>query len=162
VARNRGEALKPGLVIDGRGRPTTDPASFYAEPPGAIFPIAGHKGSGLSLFCEILAGSLSGGGSSHPENPTAWRLVNNMLSLAFDPAAIPDIDFGGDVSRLAAWVKGSPPVEPSGKVLLPGEIEDETESVRMKKGIPLDAETRRQLSDVMTQLGLDVPTEMRS
>ena len=50
IARNRGEALEPGIVIDGKGRPTTDPDAFYAEPPGAIFPFGGHKGSGLSVF----------------------------------------------------------------------------------------------------------------
>lgn len=161
VARNRGEKLKPGLVTDGRGKPTTDPEAFYAEPPGAIFPIAGHKGSGLSLFCEVLAGSLSGGGSSHPKSPTAWRLVNNMMSLAFDPAAIPGTDFGGDVARLTAWVKGSPPAEPNGQVLLPGEIEDQTEAARLESGAPLDTETIRQLAATMTALGLDVPQEFR-
>jgi uncharacterized oxidoreductase len=161
VARNRGEKLKPGLVIDGRGRPTTEPAAFYADPPGAIFPIAGHKGSGLSLFCEILAGSLTGGGSSHPKSPTAWRLVNNMLSIAFDPKAIPDADFCADVSRLVTWVAASPPAEPGEKVRLPGEIEDETEAARLKTGIPLDAETRRQLSQTMTTLKVEVPAELR-
>jgi uncharacterized oxidoreductase len=48
-------------VLDGHGRSTTDPEVFYANPPGAILPIGGHKGSGLSFFCEILAGSLTGG-----------------------------------------------------------------------------------------------------
>ncbi|MBN9114605.1 MAG: Ldh family oxidoreductase, partial [Pandoraea sp.] len=58
--------------------------AFYASPPGAIFPFGGHKGSGLSLFCEIFAGSLTGGFASNPKNPTAGRLVNNMLTIAFD------------------------------------------------------------------------------
>ena len=56
VMKNKGEQLAPGLVIDGAGKPTTDPAAFYADPPGAIFPFGGHKGSGLSFFCEVLAG----------------------------------------------------------------------------------------------------------
>ena len=66
VAKNKGEQLPPGLVLDGKGRPTTDPKAFYAEPPGAILPFGGHKGSGLSFFCEILAGSLTGGHASNP------------------------------------------------------------------------------------------------
>ena len=74
MARNKGEKIAPGNVLDGAGRPTDDPEAFYANPPGAIFPFGAHKGSGLSLFCEILAGSLTGGHSQPPDQrrpPTA-------------------------------------------------------------------------------------------
>jgi uncharacterized oxidoreductase len=145
IARNRGEQLKPGMVIDGAGRPTTDPATFYGNPPGAIFPFGGHKGSGLSFFCEIFAGSLTGGGSSHPKNPSAIKLVNNMLSIAFDPAAFPSAAFAADVTRLVDWVKSSSPIEQGGAVLLPGEVEEVTAADRLRGGIPLDDETMRQL-----------------
>jgi uncharacterized oxidoreductase len=149
VARNKGEAIPENAVVDGRGKPTTDPAAFYADPPGAILPFGGHKGSGLSIFCEILAGSLTGGGSSHPDNPTAGRLVNNMLTLAFDPAAFGGADvFRQDVERLAAWTRASPPAEPGGQVLLPGDIERLNRVARLRDGIPLDAETVRQLTAV--------------
>ena len=74
VARNKQEMLAPGQVLDGAGRPTSDPEAFYADPPGAILPFGAHKGSGLSLFCEIFAGSLTGGHSSHPQSPTAGGL----------------------------------------------------------------------------------------
>ena len=120
------------------GRPT-DPEAFYANPPGAILPFGGHKGSGLSLFCEILAGSLTGGFASHPTTPTAGRLVNNMLSIVFDPAAFAGADFfAADLARLMAWTKASPPLEPGGAVLLPGEIELRTRREREANGIPLD------------------------
>ena len=160
VARNRREALGPGLVMDGAGRPTTDPEAFYASPPGAIFPFGGHKGSGLSVFCEILAGSLAGGGSSHPNNPTASRLVNNMLTIALDPQVVPDADFAADVERLAAWITASPPIEAGGRVLLPGEIEAETMAERLTEGVPLDAATCRQLADVARALAVPVPEEL--
>src|SRR5690242_15328429 len=62
VARNKKEALPAGAILDGNGQPSRDAEVFYASPPGAILPIAGHKGSGLSLMCEILAGALTGGG----------------------------------------------------------------------------------------------------
>ncbi|MFI5013912.1 MAG: malate/lactate/ureidoglycolate dehydrogenase [Hyphomicrobiales bacterium] len=157
VARNRGEALGEGLVIDGAGRPTTDPEAFYASPPGAIFPFGGHKGYGLSFFCEVLAGSLTGGGSSHPDNPTASRLVNNMLSLALDPAAFPSADFAADIERLCAWVTSSPPMTKDGRVMLPGEIEAQTLATRSRTGIPLDAVTRRGLAEAARRLAVEVP-----
>ena len=161
VARNRGEAPKPGQVIDGPGQPTTEPAAFYRDPPGAIFPIAGHKGSGLSLFCEILAGSLTGRGSSHPGNPTAWRLVNNMLTLAFDPAAILGTDFAGDVTRLKAWVKGTPPFDSATPVQLPGEIEAATETALLSSGVPVGPVARRNFAETQTRLRLDIQGEFK-
>ena len=158
VARNRGEALEPGLVLDGHGRPTADPDAFYASPPGAILPFGGHKGSGLSFFCEVLAGALTGGGGSHPDNPTARRLVNNMLSIALDPAAVPGSAFADDVSRLIEWTKASRPAEPGGEVLLPGEIEERTRAERLRDGIPLDVETLRQLAATARRLSVACPS----
>ena len=109
VARNKGQTLQPGQVLDGKGNPTTDPMAFYANPPGAILPVGGHKGSGLSIFCEILAGSLTSGFASNPEAPTAKRLVNNMVSIAFDPDAFAGNEFfASDVLRLEDWVRRHP------------------------------------------------------
>ena len=157
VARNRRETIEPGHILDGAGRPTIDPEAFYADIPGAILPFGAHKGSGLSLFCEIIAGSLTGGFSSHPDNPTAGRLVNNMLSIAFDPAAFAGRDFfAGDLARLVGWTQASPPLQPGGSVLLPGEIELRTRREREAKGIPLDSETRAQIVTAGSQVGLRV------
>jgi len=160
VARNRREAVPQGLIVDGAGEPTTDPEAFYATPPGAILPFGGHKGSGLSVFCEILAGSLTGGMSSHPDNATAHRLVNNMLTLAFDPAAFGPADaFAEDVARLTRWVKSA--AQPGGTVLLPGESERRTRAARLHGGIPLDQETVRQLADSASELGVPLPDALR-
>jgi hydroxycarboxylate dehydrogenase B len=160
VARNKGERLPPGLVLDGQGRPTTDPEVFYAKPPGAILPFGGHKGSGLSFFCEILAGSLTGGRASNPDAPTAERLVNNMLSIAFDPSAFGDPEtFAEDVSRLVEWVKASPPIAPGGRVLLPGEIEDDMRGERMANGLPIDDATWRAICATAASLGVSAPAE---
>ena len=157
VMKNKGEMLAPDLVIDGAGRPTRDPAAFYADPPGAIFPFGGHKGSGLSVFCEVLAGSLSGGFASNPASPTAGRLVNNMLTLAFDPAAFGGADFfAADVQRLIAWTKASRPIAPGGAVLLPGEIEDRARAER-RDAIPIDGETFARSVAAGESLGVSAP-----
>src|SRR5205807_4778618 len=84
VALNKGANVPENCIIDAQGRPTTDPRVFYADPPGAILPIAGHKGYGLAVLCEILAGALTGGGCSDPKN--AGHLANGMLSIFLDPA----------------------------------------------------------------------------
>ena len=59
VAFNKGVNVADGCILDGEGNATNDPKAFYAAPPGAILPVAGHKGYGLSVIAEVLA--LSGG-----------------------------------------------------------------------------------------------------
>ncbi len=163
VARNRNELLPEGCTVDSEGRATRDPRAFYGPPEGALLPFGGHKGYGLSFFCEILAGALTGGGSTHPDNATARRLVNNMMSVVFDPAAFSGAAaFADDLARLAAWVKSSPPAVSGGEVLLPGEPERRTRALRLRDGIPLDSETRRQIAEVAESLGVALPRELAS
>jgi hydroxycarboxylate dehydrogenase B len=155
VARNKGSRLPEGSLIDNQGRPTTDPEAFFTDPPGAITTAAGHKGYGLAMFVEILAGSLTAGGSSHPDNPTADRAINNLLSILIDPERMAGTDaMAADINRLVAWVKGSPPASPGGEVLLPGEIERRTRAERRAHGIPLDPNTLTQLRAGATSVGV--------
>jgi len=156
VARNEGAQLPAGQVLDGAGQPTTDPERFYAEPPGAILPFGGHKGSGLSVFCEILAGSLTGGGSSHPSHPTAGRLVNNMLSVAFDPDRTSE-DFAPDVARLAEWVRTARRADPEVPILLPGEAERRVRAEREQGGVPIDTKTWAALLHEAERHGVPYP-----
>jgi hydroxycarboxylate dehydrogenase B len=154
VALNKGVELPEEAIIDGRGRPTRDPKTFYAD-PGAILPIAGHKGYALSVFCEILAGALTGGGTSHPSNPTAGRLLNGMFSILLDPTVFtPAQEFAREIRRLAEWLKASPPVAPGGEILMPGEPEERTRAERLARGLPLDDTTWAQLLDTAATVGL--------
>ena len=158
VAKNHGKLLPPGCTIDSDGRPNRDPEVFYGPPAGALLPIGGHKGYGLSIFCEIFAGALSGGQTTNPGNATAGRLVNNMLSLVFDAEAFCGAEaFNAEIARLAAWVKASPPAIPGGEVLLPGEIERRSRVLLERDGIPLDAVTRRQIADSVRDLAIALP-----
>ena len=158
VAKNRGELLPPGCTIDGEGRPNRDPAVFYGPPVGALLPFGGHKGYGLSIFCEIFAGALSGGQTTHPQNATAGRLVNNMLSLVFDAESFCGADaFKAEIGRLAAWVKASPSAVPGEEILLPGDIERRTRTRLERDGISLDAVTRRQIVDSVRPLDVALP-----
>jgi uncharacterized oxidoreductase len=155
VARNKGEQLPEGALIDNQGRPTTDPEAFFADPPGAITTAAGHKGYGLAMFVEILAGSLTGGSSSHPDHPTANRPVNNLLSILIDPERMAGADaMAADIDRLVEWVKGSPPARPGGEVLLPGEVERRARAERRANGISLDPNTLAQLREAASSAGV--------
>lgn len=139
VALNKGVSVPDGCLIDAYGRPTNDPKVFYGDPPGSILSIAGHKGYGLAVMCELLAGALTGGGCSNPAN--AGRVVNGMLSVYFDRTFFGSDDaFFGEVDRFVRWVKSSETV-PGGEILMPGEIEERTRAKRLRDGIELDETT---------------------
>src|SRR4029434_6110051 len=65
VALNKGEQVPEGWIVDKHGKPTTDPRDFYDG--GALLTIGAHKGSGLSILTDLLAGAISTGRSSDPE-----------------------------------------------------------------------------------------------
>ena len=107
------------------------------------------------MFVEILAGSLTGGGSGHPDNPSADRPINNLLSILIDPERMAGTDaMSQDVDRLTAYVTASPPATPTGEVLLPGEVERRTRTDRGANGIPLDAKTLDQLRGAARSVGV--------
>jgi uncharacterized oxidoreductase len=155
VAFNKGVQVPEGCIIDPLGNPTTDPKVFYGNPPGAILSIAGHKGYGLGVITEILAGALTGGGASNPAN--ANRLANGMLSIYLDPHFFQeDAAFAAEVDRFTEWVKSSEKVTPAGEILMPGEIEDRNKAGRTRDGIELDDTTWKSITDVAQSLGVDV------
>lgn len=55
--RRAGKPLPEGWAIDAKGQPTTEPEAALA---GAMLPFGGHKGSGLSMMIELLAGVMIG------------------------------------------------------------------------------------------------------
>jgi uncharacterized oxidoreductase len=153
VALNKGVAVPENCIIDAKGRPTTDPKVFYADPPGAILSIAGHKGYGLAVLCEVLAGALTGGGCSNPKN--ADKVLNGMLSIILDQSYFQkDAAFAAEMERFIAWVKSSAKASPDGEILMPGEIEERTKAKRLRDGIDLDDTTWSQLTATAESVGV--------
>jgi uncharacterized oxidoreductase len=144
VAYNKQEQVKPGVLIDHAGRPTSDPAVIFEEPGGAILPFGEHKGWGLALACELLAGALSGGGTmSGPRKRPA--IINNMLSVIVSPQKLGTAPaFFSQMEEFIAWVRTPPPGrEPS--VLIAGEPERLTREHRLAHGVPVDPTTWEQI-----------------
>ena len=153
MALNKGVSVPDGCLIDGQGRPTNDPQVFYGD-PGAILPFGGHKGYGLSLIAEVLAGALTGGGCTNPDN--AERLHNGMLSIYLDPARFQDTaSLQAELDRFIAFVKSSRTVTPDGEILMPGEIESRNKAQRLREGIELDETTWGQIGETADSLGVD-------
>ena len=152
VARNKGVALPEGAAIDSVGAPTRDPNAFYGPPPGALLPLGGHKGSGLCMMVDLLAGALTSGGCAGSREVDG----NNMLSVFIDAAQLRgDSELGATVAGAAAWVKSSAPISADGEVLVPGELEARRRADMLEHGIEVDEETWRQIVATAKSVGLN-------
>ena len=150
VAFNKGELVPDGCLLDSEGRPTNEPAVFYASPPGSILPLAGHKGFALGVIGEVLAGALTGGLCSRPG---VSRVANNMLTIVLDPDLFgTGALFSQEIADFTAFVKSSKTTAPDGQILMPGEPEARTRAQRTRDGIELDDNTWAQLIAVASSL----------
>jgi len=143
VAKNKGEQMAPGILVDGDGNPTTDPNVMYGDNPGAALPFGGHKGGGLALMNELLAGVFSGGHTMRPETTREDdAILNNMLSIIIDPAKLGDTDvFAAEIDATLEYVKSARPIDPDKPVLVPGEPERLMRVEREAGGVPIDDTT---------------------
>lgn len=155
VAVDRGLPMPPGHLLDASGRPTTDPAAMFSDPRGAILPFGLHKGYGLAVACELLAGALGGGGTIPTVARQPGRITNNMLSFVLDPARLPGAPRSGEeMAAVLGFVKASPPADPAAPVLVAGEPERAARAQRLAGGIPVDAATWDQIVDAGRSVGL--------
>jgi hydroxycarboxylate dehydrogenase B len=154
VSLNKGERIPEGLVIDADGKPSTDPATMFRDPMGALLTMADHKGYALSVMMEMFAGALGGGGTIATLKPELKRIVNNCIAVAIDPAALGTADtMTAEADRMEAWLKASPKRGPD-DVLLPGEPELRSRAKRATT-IPVDDGTWKLLDDIARDYGID-------
>jgi uncharacterized oxidoreductase len=155
VALNKGVELPEGALIDNKGRPTRNPADLYTTPRGALTPMGEHKGYGIGVFCEFLAGILSGGGTNRHERRDD-KVLNNMLSIILNPAPCGDKSYvHQEANAFIKWLCASPPAEPGKPVMLPGDPERLSRAERLRDGIPLDDTTWANIVTAGKSLGMD-------
>jgi uncharacterized oxidoreductase len=158
VAHNAGKPMHEGVLLDHAGQPTTDPAVMYGEPRGVVLPFGEHKGSGLALVCELLAGAIVGSATVTSSTPPARGIINGMLSIVIDPARLSTRDsMMAEIDAMIAWVKSASPADPDLPVLVAGEPERMARAERLAHGIPIDDETWSQLAAIAEryQVSLD-------
>lgn len=154
VARNKGVQVPENCLIDGEGRPTTDPVAMVDEHKGALLAFGQHKGSGLAVMAEILGAALTGGQTGDKEQKGG--VLNSMLSVIIDAGRFgPKERVAGDVEGVKGWIKASPPAPGFEEVLLPGEPEQRSRAARRAEGIPVDDKTLADILDAGASLGLD-------
>jgi hydroxycarboxylate dehydrogenase B len=155
VAKRAGKQVAEGILVDGRGQPSTDPEVMYQEPRGSLLSFGKHKGYGLAVLAELLAGGLSGGGTIQPGNPRLGGTVNNMFTVIVDPGRMAGVDWlRREIDGFVDYVKASPPVDPAEPVLVPGDPERLSRAERFRTGIPLDAATWEEMLVAAEQIGV--------
>jgi hydroxycarboxylate dehydrogenase B len=149
VAYNAGKPMIDGALLDHGGKPTTNPAVMYTEPRGVVLPFGEHKGSGLALVCELLAGAIVGSPSVTSSTPPERGIINGMLTIVIDPARLSARDsMMAEIDAMIAWVKSAAPSDPDLPVLVAGEPERIARAERLANGIEVDDETWSQLASI--------------
>jgi len=163
VAFKGGKAPPAGSLIDASGRITDDPEALYGETPeggvpnprkgsGALTAMGDHKGSGLAMACELLAGALTGSGATGPGD----HMHNGMLSIFIDPVRLDDgFGPGAQAAAYIDFVRSTRPADPDQPVMVPGDPERRARADRNANGVPLPADIWASLVAAARSVGLD-------
>jgi amino acid adenylation domain-containing protein len=139
-----GRPLLEGWILDRLGRSSTDPADLVA---GLGVPIGGHKGYGLALVMEVLAGVLTGanfGWANRRERALreARPAGFGHFFLAIDPELfMPAAEFTSRVDQLISEAKSSERAVGADEILIPGERELRARARSLREGVRLRAST---------------------
>lgn len=153
VAMNEGKEMPPGMLIDAQGKEATSPAVFYRD-GGAMLPFGEHKGSGLALACQLMAGVLTGGGVMQQDIPNRG-VKNGMFSILIDPQRFGDPEWmRAEMEILIDWVKSSPPRPGVDEVMIAGEPERKARAQREKSGIKIDDTSWKELTEAAAKVGV--------
>ena len=151
--RDSGKSLPDTWLVDAKGRPSADPNALYGSPGGAILPVGGelgYKGFGFAMIAQVLSTVLTG---ATPERMGAES--NNFWILAIDIGAFTSPEaFGKELDQYAAYAKSAAPAEGFERVLMPGELDYETEERRAAEGIPIADGVWSQIEAVAAELGV--------
>ncbi|MCA9264249.1 MAG: Ldh family oxidoreductase [Planctomycetales bacterium] len=158
AATQRGEPIPETWLIGRDGQPTTD-GHLYPH-HAALAPMAGHKGYGLGLWCEILSALLPGGkmtwqvGSwifDEPDQPSG----HNAGFIVIDAATIaPPEQFHAQVRALIDEIHGVATADGVERVLLPGEREWINHRRSLDEGIRLPDDVIEKLQEASQATGV--------
>jgi uncharacterized oxidoreductase len=158
VAYNEGRQVISGALVDADGHPTQQPGVIYNAPHGAVLPFGEHKGYGLALICEILAGAIGGAGVIKSASMPERGILNGWLTFVLDPTRLASQSFiEEEIDALLEWTRSAAPADPDLPVLIAGEPERISRAARERDGIEIDATTWGQIEEAAAGLGINLP-----
>jgi LDH2 family malate/lactate/ureidoglycolate dehydrogenase len=157
IKRARGEPLPRGWMIDAFGQTTADPEDF-SHMTGSLLPLGGsvgHKGYGLGLAVDVLAGILGRAGHSRGQIPP---YNNGLFIMVVDIGRfLPLEEFTTEVRDFITYIKTCPPASRGKEIVYPGEAAARTRCYRRHHGITIDPETWQRLRSIAQERGIQVP-----
>ncbi len=156
LARRLGEPLAPGWVGRQDGTPImteTDPEDGQLMlPVGGTREGGSHKGYGLSVMIDILAGVLSGTG---PGLMSGVSRAHHFV--AYDIASFTDVDdFKATMDEYMRRLRECPPAPGQDRVVYAGLPEAEDEKERRANGIPYHPEVLDWFGDIAAELDIEL------
>ena len=169
MAEKKGEQLAPGLIQDGNGVTTTDPAALRKG--GAILPLGSdyihgsHKGYCMSSIVDILSGVISGANFGpfvppgvaylpRKERETGVGTGHFFGAMRID-AFMPADKFKARMDEWIVSMRSAKPAAGHEKVLIPGDPEREWEVKLMKEGITVAPKVVEDINLVTGELCID-------
>jgi uncharacterized oxidoreductase len=157
VQQSHNQPVPEGWLVDIHGNTVTDPSTFLTG-ESAMLPLGGalgHKGYGLAMMIDAIAGGLSWAGCSS-EEPT--RGGSGYLAFAIKIESFIDIDeYKKEVQRLIDWVKSSPTMPGVEQIYLPGEIEEKSRVKKEVTGIDIPDSIWNEIVKVANELKVPTP-----
>ena len=158
AAARKGETLPEGWAMGVDGNPTRDAAAALQ---GSLLPASGHKGFGLALMIDVLAGCLSGSATSpwvsaHPDGQNHPNVGHFFVAL-YVPAFAESGVFDQSLQELVGAVHSAPRREGIPEFQVPGEREHAIARDR-RGGIPLTDEDQELLERLGFEFGLPFPS----
>jgi uncharacterized oxidoreductase len=155
AAKIGGQRLPDGWLIGPDGTPANDPNVLYGEPRGALLPVGGHKGYGLAMMVEAMAGALSGAGCCAPAKAGLEGTTDGVFALALRVEAfVAPEDYQAEIDGLLRHVRSCPPAPGSDGVLAPGEPEARARAKSERDGVTVGDAVWEQLRQAGVPLGL--------
>ncbi len=149
LAREKGESLPEGWLLDRDGRPTRDPNDFGNG--GMLRTMAEHKGFGLSMVAEALGGALTG--ATGFEEGEKTRNCVFMWGIATD-IFLPPGEYARLEDRSIAKIKATPPAPGFERVIVPGERGRLNAARNERDGIELPESTWQKLVELAQRHGV--------
>jgi len=156
AAKAKGNTVPEGWITNGDGLPTTELGDWPNV--GSMLPMARHKGYGLALMVEVLAGVLSGSGVARGVKPWLGVLSEGSDTghafIAIDVGKFMPIgEFKQRMDEMIRNIKESPKAKGAERIWLPGEMEWERREMALRDGIALPEIVLNSLAKLSREVG---------
>lgn len=126
LAKATGKQLPPGCILNKDGKPSVEPEEYLSG--GVLLPFGAHKGYGLSVMVECMAGIMSGAALTHDinswnESPGKCGNTGHMIMAMDIEKMMPLEEYTHSVETMIEQFKSAKRAEGVEEIYFPGELE---------------------------------------